>query len=606
MEKFSSKIKIFIAVLFLLLGITLIYTSFLVLSLFDKEDVSKIHNPDNYKEIYKIIKDNLDNNNSLKGDFVEMDNSLNEKVNAVDYSDTNLQVLGVQEADIIKTDGEYIYALSQEYLYIIKTNNENMSIISKIKYEQENESYNTPFSEIYIYENKLIAIKNTYEYLYKYDVSGKDIMPGIYGGNNSKVSAIIFDISDKTNPVKINELTQSGSYISSRMINNYLYIATNYYVYSNNVKEDDASTYVPLVSSDKDKPISIDDIYILPNPSSSSYLTVTGIDVNNAKDFISTKAVFGSASNLYASLENMYITSYEGITEDNIYKTKTNIMKFKINNGNINYEKTGSVNGTILNQFSMDEYNDYFRIVTTSNDYEIITNPDGITSSIDFDNNTKNNLYVLDNNLNLVSRLEGLGKGETIQSVRFNKDVVYFVTFKRIDPLFVVDLIDVNNPRVLTELKIPGFSEYLQVYNDKLLFGLGKEADEEGRITGVKISMYDITDKTNVIEKFKTVMGDQYSWSEASYNHKAILVSKNKELIGFPINDKYVLYTLTNDGFKLLGEVSFNEEDNDKMYYYYGNIRGLYINNYLYVFNQNQIKSINLSNFSDTNTLEFK
>lgn len=548
----------------------------------------KIKTPKTYSELYAIIKES----NDQKKIYTTYDGLGDKNINTSNenYSKTNVQVSGVDEADIVKTDGKYIYSLSNNYLYITEVNNGVINSSSKIKSRDENKNFNSYYQEMYIKDNKLIVIKNTNSYR-TYDLTtDSNLMLPI---GSAETSVVIFDITDKTKPIKINELSQSGYYSSSRLVDDYLYIITNQHVYD--IKEDNIKSYVPILRGEKEITVPIEDILIAPKPSSNSYVTITGIDINDSKKHMSSKSILGSSSNIYADLNNIYIASIEDPYYTN--SAKTNIMKFSMDKGILNLDATGEVRGTILNQFSMDEYNDYFRIVTTFQEYNRFK-IDSIFAPDEDVNITKNNLYILDENLKQVGSIEGLAKGERVYSVRFDGDIGYFVTFKQVDPLFVVDLSNPKDPIIKTELKIPGFSEYLHVYNDKYLFGLGKDADEKGRVQSMKISMFDITNKNNVIEKYKTKIGDSSSWSEASYNHKAIIISKEKDIIAFPLNNKYVIYRfIDNDGFKLLKEVRFNDG-------YYSNLRGLYINDYLYVVSNQAIKTLNLNTLEEGKTLE--
>lgn len=545
-----------------------------------------------YEDLYSMLKKNTQKNYRNWGLGAAFDGSIVKSAQKNDniFSKTNVQVSGVDEADIIKTDGKYIYYLSNDYLNIVETDQDNINLVSKIKANYNDINSYSRYIDMYLIEDKLIVIKNSTKNII-YETKNRS---AYY--NNNETSAVIFDIKDKSNPSKINELSQSGNYVSSRLIDNYLYLTTDYYVYDNLIKKD-IKTYVPIVRDKEVKPLGVEDIYIMPNPT-NSYITITGIDINNPSKHISSKAVLGNSDNIYADKENIYVvgTNYNDFLDNS--NSKSNIIKFNIDKGKISLKATGSVKGTILNQFSMDKYNGYFRIVTTFYDYNRFFIDDILRPSDE--ETTKNNLYILDENLNQVSSIEGLAKGERIYSVRFDGDMGYFVTFKQVDPLFVVDLSNPKEPKIKTELKIPGFSEYLHVYDDKYLFGLGKDADEKGRVQSMKISMFDITDKNNVIEKFKTKIGDSHSWSEASYNHKAIIISKEKDIIAFPINNKYVVYRFVdNDGFKLLKEIDFN-------YRYYYNFRGVYINDYLYVVNDQIIKTLNLNTLEEGKTLEFE
>ncbi len=593
----NLKVKLILCASFLAIVGLLSYGVFLIRD-FKQIDLSNVQTLKSYDELYKVMK-------SKKGDQSKnllMENSRDTyatnsaEKGSSDYSKTNIQVSGVDEADIVKTDGNYIYALSSDYLNIIEAKDGEMTVTSKIKSQANSDEGSSNYQEIYIKDNKLIVIKNSFKY---FNNTQEDIYRSYIGGTQ-EVSVVIFDVTIKSKPVKINELSQSGNYVSSRLVDNYLYVTTNYYVNNNFVKTDE-KTFVPLITSKDSKAIAIDDIIIAPNPTSNSFVTITGMDINNPSEYKSSKAVLGTSSNIYADTDNLYVATTENSWYSNY--SETNLIKFSMNKGILKLVATGSVKGTILNQFSMDEYDDYFRIVTTYYDYNLFGIDDIIAPGEEEEDTTKNNLFVLDKDLKMVSKIEGLAKGERIYSVRFDGEIVYFVTFKQIDPLFVVDLSNPSTPTIKTELKIPGFSEYLHVFNDKYLFGLGKETNEDGRVTNLKISMYDIQNKSDVTEKYKTIIGNENSWTEASYNHKAVLVSSTKNIIAFPMDDLYVVYKFTEDvGFEKIGEIDYNTEED--YYYYSGNTRGLYINDYLYVVNYQDIRTINLTTLTHGNVLE--
>jgi len=339
-------------------------------------------NPKDYAQIYSLFSqmgtapgyfDWFGNKSALERESPENIGATDQsgEKGMADYSDTNLQVAGVQEADVIKTDGKYIYAISAEYLYIVKADKGALTLVSKIKHLSQSKNGTTSFFEMYVVGDKLIALKQTNQYI-AYDSlregGPKDtstpepapigIMP-IYPSDSGTVTAVIFDISDKSNPTKINQLGQKGNYVSSRMVDNDLYLVTNYTVYTGGIEKQDPTTYVPTTTIDgqQEVPVSPDDIYIAPNPDSDSYMTISGIDIQNSGEFVSTKAVLGSASNIYATMDHLYITNYDSVSENGYYKDKTAIVKFGIENGLVKKLATGSVYGTIINLFSMDEYN---------------------------------------------------------------------------------------------------------------------------------------------------------------------------------------------------------------------------------------------------------
>jgi len=315
---------------------------------------------------------------------------------------------------------------------------------------------------------------------------------------------------------------------------------------------------------------------------------------------------------------------YEDISKE---LEKTVIHKIAINSGSLEYKTFGEVTGQVLNQFSMDEQNGFFRIATTKNRTWSQFTDSGQQDSY-------NNLYVLDENLKPAGKLEGLAPGERIYSARFMQNRAYMVTFKQTDPLFVIDLADPNNPKVLGQLKIPGFSNYLHPYDDHKLIGLGKETTENewGGVTtkGIKLSLFDVADVANPKEIDKYVLGDSGSDSIALSDHKAFLFSKEKNLLVIPAsimeakdNNSYgqfvfsgaVVFKVDDNGFTLKGKIDHsdggiasNESETWGGIRYYDNTveRSLFINDVLYTFSPKYLKMNNMDNLDLIKFLELK
>jgi uncharacterized secreted protein with C-terminal beta-propeller domain len=211
----------------------------------------------------------------------------------------------------------------------------------------------------------------------------------------------------------------------------------------------------------------------------------------------------------------------------NVYKESTLVYKFGMKDAQLTYLCKGEVPGTILNQFSMDEHRNHFRVATTK----------GNTMATD-ERISKNNLYILDDMLSITGRIEDMAPGEKIYSVRFMGDRAYVVTFKTVDPLFVIDLKDPVKPAILGALKIPGYSDYLHPYDENHIIGFGKDAiDMKGQAyyQGMKIALFDVTDVSKPIQEFSEMIGDRGTDSELLRNHKALLFSKEKNLMAFPV-----------------------------------------------------------------------
>lgn len=585
--------------------------------------------PDDYSQVYAQIKELKDrerqNNGGSIWDILFSGNAIAETEDAVEssaatgmdgaqnntspseknYSDTNNQVEGVQEADIVKTDGEYIYTVADGNVYLLKENGGQPQVLSKIEkvvipgeeegfYERE--EY---VSDIYIAGNRLVLMKCTMDYAAYDGAVAEDMAPaGCYMGE-TKYTAAVYDISDRSNPVLLNELGQSGSVISSRMVGNILYLVSNYYV-PGEIDEADPATYVPsLYCGDSARKVPAYDIMLLPEPNGTQYLTVSSIDVSDPSGFLDTQSILGCGSQIYCNSENLFVALGTSETVDNVSKDKTDLYRFSLQDGVITMEDQGSVPGYVLNQFSMDEYNGYFRIVTTETVIHYFN--DGETASAEPEK-TKNHLFVLDGAMNIVGSVEDLARGERIYSARFMGDVGYFVTYRQVDPLFTVDLSVPSDPTILSELKVPGFSNYLHPFGDGLLLGFGQDADEESGVTqGLKLSMFDTSDLAAVTEKHTVSLGEKYMWSDACYNHKAILVDTEKNLIGFPAENEYMLYSYSPaSGFQKVAQLTLEAGGSDDFDY---DLRGFYVDDVFYLYGPRGLAAFSMKDFSRLSTL---
>jgi len=239
-----------------------------------------------------------------------------------------------------------------------------------------------------------------------------------------------------------------------------------------------------------------------------------------------------------------------------------------------------------------------------------------------------NNLYVLDASMNIIGKLEDLAPGERIYSTRFMGDRAYMVTFRQVDPLFVIDLS--GEPKLLGQLKITGVSQYIHPVNDTHIIGIGKEATEEGFFQGLKMSMFDVSDVANPKEVSKFTIGDRGSDSQVLYDHKAFLYSPDKNLLVLPVmvaeidRSKYgeplptwaygepkwqgaYVFSVDEDGFKVIGRVSHATNETEGYRLYYGDYtvsRSLYIGNALYTMSSKMLKASNLDNLEEMNAVE--
>ena len=416
----------------------------------------------------------------------------------VDYSKTNIQVEGVDEADVVKTDGEYIYVISSQKVIIVKAYPaEEAAVLSRI-------TVNGTLEQLFINGDRLVVFYES-------------------GGSEAKTCINIYDISDRANPMLKNEIAVDGQYFSSRMIGDYVYVVIRKTALLN-----EGEVSLPKIySNDGCRVILATDIYYS-NISDSGYIFTTIVTVNIFEDTQKPKdetILSGWTTCIYVSLENIYLAigDYD----------KTVLHRIHMENGEISIVADGEVTGYVLDQFSMDEHEGYFRIATTS---QMTSFPEESSPIL----HLQNNVYILNMDLDTIGKLESIAPGEDIHSVRFMGDICYLVTFRKIDPLFVINLLDPYSPKILGELEITGYSDYLHLYDENHVIGVGKEtiAAEEGDFSwyqGVKISLFDVTDMTNPEELAKYEIGDRGTDTPVLNDHKAFLFDREKNLLVLPV-----------------------------------------------------------------------
>ncbi len=609
--------------------------------------------------------------------------------NSLDYSSTNNQVQGVDEADIIKTDGNYIYALVKNELSIIKASPASeASVVSKITFKSRPQ-------DLFI-DGQFLAVFGSDSQIYNQPVYQS------FRRQNPYTFFKVFDISDPVNPKQVRDLNFEGSYFEARLIGDYVYFITN--TYNSYVTNEPV---VPRVldngqalslKCEADTKCFAPDVYYFDIPYDSySFTNITAINIKNNTEAISGQAyLLSSGQNLYVSQKNIYITYTQYLSEydleqdvkkelvkpklsaddqDKIVKIeaapnfllnnnekkikiaqiidrylasldvasqtslsteidealkqkltekakemeKTVIHKIAINGNKIEYRAMGEVSGHILNQFSLDENNDYFRLATTrSQQWSRL-------SSVSAD--SYSNIYVLDADLKLVGSLENIATTERIYAARFIGERVYLVTFKQTDPLFVISLANPAKPTVLGAIKIPGFSNYLHPVDPdgKQLIGLGRDTEETPnggvKVNGLKLSLFDFTDLSKPKELDNYLIGDSSSDSIALQDHKAFLFSAGKNLLSIPAvlreNNRLsfagaLVFKLENNAFSLQGKIDhsaggrFGQPDYWNGFDYYDNTvkRSLYINDQLFTFSNKFLKVNNLSDLKETKSLE--
>ncbi len=569
----------------------------------------------------------------------------------LDFSETNIQVEGVDEGDILKTDGNNIYTITEKTLFIIKAYpGEDAEVISKTAFRDQP-------AGLFIKGDRLAVFG---------DVQDPDIFDNIgIRVRNGLTFVSIYDISDRENPKHLEDFRFEGRYVNSRMIDSQVYIVTGMYPEFRIIHP------MPIVmEGGVVGEVAPRDIFHFGMRYNSPYMTgVHSVDIKSIEKLSSKIVTTDGTPTVYMSQNNLYLASTKSISyweissevgkeivlpllpdyyksiiekiqetdsdvlsyyekerkiqeiigeyvsmlpsdeqqelsdkveDETIEKMKeyeypqfTSIIKLSANSGKIEVTDKGSVPGRINNQFSMDEHKGNLRIATTIQPSWEWRYDFGLKESI-------NNVYVLDRSLDIIGRLEGLAEGESIFSARFMGDRLYMVTFRQIDPFFVVDLSNPRNPKDLGELKIPGFSRYLHPYDENTIIGIGREATETGREIGLKISLFDVTDVENPIETTKFVSGQRYMQSTAEWEHKAFLFSRDRNLLVIPVysfggrlmddmgrwieDESYngaFVFNISKDSIELRGLID-HDKGEGRRYYRPSVERSLYINELLY------------------------
>jgi inhibitor of cysteine peptidase len=598
-----------------------------------------------------------------------------------DHSTTNIQVEGVDEADFIKNDGKYIYVLAQNKLVIVDAFPAAKALtVSTTTIEGRP-------ADLFVNDDRLIIFTQDDAQVMVFPEYDYRPMPRY----TPRTNIFIYDISDRKKPVQASNFSINGNYFQSRMIGDYVYFIVKEDVYYYNEFVD-----VPSIKSGQAKIMSPDVYYFDNPEQNYVFHTIASINIRsneiNAKSFMMgySDNLYVSENNIYITYrKNLPVRYYEAQREERFYKVvvpqlpkdaqdkiysirdsglsssekwgkissimedtynnmsenekqdysmkvqnaveeyetklaqerdRTVIQKININKGDIEYMTKGEVPGSLLNQFSMDESGGNFRAATTSQIW---------TAS---GSKQYNSVYVMDKDLAITGKLEEIAKDERIYSTRFIGNRLYMVTFRRMDPLFVIDLSDPKDPKILGELKIPGFSDYLHPYDENHIIGVGKEtADNQWggtSIKGVKLSLFDVSDVNNPKQLGTYEIGTSGTDSEALRDHKAFMFDKKKNLIVIPVREvketpryderygyymqrvwqgAYVFNITLQDGFKLKGRVSHLDDYEEDMYYWNspGAVRrSMYMDDVLYTVSARKILMNDLDNLTAINGID--
>jgi len=590
-----------------------------------------IRNSDDILEIYKDFEDLVPRygmsddwlNEDLLSPETGGDDSSDE--GSDDYSETNVQVQGVDEMDNVITDGKYIYHMqyNQVFITLAYTQSQETAALSNHKViDYVDDETLCPsgmyVTGLYVDDDHLIVIGTEYQYYCEPKTGEDDSFESDYYeywyGYDNNVKVYVYD---KNNDFALtNEYSLTGDLIGTRKIDDNVFIITSTWLplYQEDI---DLGEYLPSYEIDGSlTSANYEDIIYVDGTRPNSFTTFYALDLDNEQ--VDMEVILGdSGYNLYVSHNNIYLvgniygympfmdeeddidddTSTQ-TTEQTVFERTTAILKIAIDDADLEYLTFGIIPGYTLNQFSMDEKDGYLRIATTTGWWG-----DGIN----------NRVFILDENLDEVSRIENLGKpGETIRSVRFVGDYGYVVTFEQTDPFYVINLSNPTAPFKEGELEIPGFSSYLQPLNENYMLGIGF-GDSEGGTNGIKISVYDISDKTNPLV-FDEVIFDYedfgWSWSSVTYNHKDLLVDLRKGIIAFPFssydwndtdgytyNSGILVYNFDEtDGLTQSGFITHDQDTDEEVYVY----KIKFIDQYFYTISNQYIKA---SLISDPETI---
>ncbi len=469
-----------------------------------------------------------------------------------EHSETNVRQEGVDEADVVKTDGRYLYTLRDNGRAVaVVDTRDGLKAAGEVKVDDT-----CTISEFYVQNGKMVLVGQSYR--------EEKTKGGWYMGEQNTF-AVTYDLSNPEKPEKLGEVTQSGSYTSSRMAEGYLYLFSHYYVNTyDGMEAKDTESYIPLINQVL---LPESDIYLPSAKQAYMYEVISSVDINKPEEAKDSKAIFTDGGELYVSNQNIYWYDWHG--QDTV------IRRISYKEGKLKGEASGMINGYIHDSFCIDEHKGNLRVITTERD--------------------TNSVYVLDKNLKVIGSIKGLAEDERVYSARLLGDVGYFVTYRETDPLFSVDFSDPENPKIIGELKIPGFSEYLHFYGEDMLLGIGMDVEEDGFSTnGVKLSMFDISDNTDVKEVQKYVMKNVYS-ADVMYDYRAALIDVKKNIIGFSANEgdgeKYYVFSYDADnGFECLMNETVNGNG-------YQTARGVYIDTNLYVVKGNIIEVYSMKDY---------
>ena len=514
-----------------------------------------------------------------------------------DYSGTNVRTEGVDEADIIKTDGRYIYILRKgTELITVTADGPETAIVSSLQVADDSTWDSPGAKELLLSEGKVYVILED-------SVSGPDMYEK-YGYYHTlrETKMVTVDMTDPFHPEIEDQIRLSGNYLQSRQKDGAIYLFARWSPYLAGSAAE--SELLPLIGEERAK---ISSVIIPSTVTDADYLVAASVKMEDPGIVADYSILVSGADEFYVSTDNIYAVNVDSWSS----VTTSEITKLSYHDGMIEGKAAGTVRGTVNNSFSLDEKDGYLRVLTTYwgsaklNLVKVLSEIFGF-DYYDDDWVRHNALFILDEDMNYTGSVKDLARNEEIKSARFFGDTAYFVTFRNTDPLFTADLSDPRHPVIIGELEITGFSAYLHPFGEGKLLGLGYDADElSGAVTGLKLSMFDISDPSDVKETARRIVPG-VTWCPAVEEYKAIFVNPDRELVGFWCDGRYLVFAPDGAGsFERVLLYDFYEddlqEDND-----YSSMRGLYIGDTFYLAGASGVIAFDMTNdFEKTQVVVF-
>jgi len=441
----------------------------------------------------------------------------------VSYTGTNVQVQGVDELDRVKTDGTHLFVSTRDSVALIDAYPPNSTAV---------------LSTLAFPNGQVLGLEGAQDRLMVL------VQTGSWAG---AIELLLYDTSNLASPVLMQNVTIAGSFVGARMADGHVYAVIQQPSYTLD-GQGNATAAMPMASQggvQSELPPS--SVYYTNNTAQISFYTmIPSISMSSGKESL-VSVLTGPSATIYVSTSSIYVayTNYldlydvdgvpgnawsGGVISPQMVMQSQNstVLRASYSNGTVTVARAGVVPGTVLNQFSMDEYNGYFRIATSR-----FATVDGVAT-------TSDDVYVLDQGMNQVSALQNIAPGENIYAVRFTGDVGYVVTYQQIDPLFVISFKDITKPVILSALKVTGYSDYLHPLAGGYLLGIGKESVQasDGNFSyylGLKISLFKVYENGSSAQVAKLDIGDRGTDSPALSDHLAFTYDPTRNVTVIPL-----------------------------------------------------------------------